>query len=243
MARDNSLLEFSALSTVQLAHELQNLLAIMSACVDALVGRLGDDADLTDLSESIDSAFHLSNDILAIVGLQTVREPVLIEVSELLERCRRMLQRIVGKHIELVIEIEETPALIEATPVQLEWMLLNLAANGRDAMPEGGVLHIETAVIERLIGPRELPVRRDPYLRLTVRDEGQGIADATRQRIFEPFFSTDVLGIGLGLTSVAVTVRALKGWLYVESVDNSGTAVHVLLPLYSRASPAGALPS
>jgi signal transduction histidine kinase len=246
MDRHDRMLDFSALSTVVLAHDLQNLLAIMAGCVDSLEGRtvgLSEaDRDLAVLNEAIDSAFGLARELLAVVGRQQASEPLLIDVHELLQRYRGMLQRLVGASVQLVVTTADTSGLlIEANPVQLEWVLLNLAANGRDAMPRGGVVHIETASIERWIGPAVGQSRRARFLRLTVRDQGAGLTEDAKVRLFEPFFTTSHLGTGLGLTSVAVTVRALKGWLFLESAEPAGTSVHVILPLYTE--PAGTPPA
>jgi two-component system cell cycle sensor histidine kinase/response regulator CckA len=234
MARDDSLLEFSALATVTLAHDLQNLLAIMAGCVDSLGGRTlavdRADRDFAELNEAIDSAFHLSRELLTLVGRHQAPDPVVLDVHELIRRFRGMLGRIVGERIRLSMDLEAVGALVEATAVQVEWILLNLAANGRDAMPAGGVLHIHTVTIDRWTGTYDAPIR---YLRLTVRDDGAGIAKEARPRLFEPFFTTRDLGTGLGLTSVAVTVRALRGWLYVDGPEDAGTTIHVLLPLFT----------
>jgi signal transduction histidine kinase len=239
MERDDSQLEFSALATVLLAHDLQNLLAIMSACVDSLAARSLEitraDRDFAELNEAIDSAFRLSAALLAAVGLQHRQDRLVIDVHELLGRYRGTLQRMLGEHVRLVVKFDAASSIVEATAVQLEWILLNLAANGRDAMPEGGILVIETSTIDRSLNPQDAPVRAVRYLRLTVRDEGTGIADAARARMFEPFFTTAAVGSGLGMTSVAATVRMLRGWLYVESSADRGTSVHVLLPLFTSA--------
>jgi signal transduction histidine kinase len=237
MGRDDSLRDFSALSTVLLAHDLQNLLAIMAGCVDSLVSRsLGivrADRDIAELDEALDSAFQLSRELLAVVGLQQTQERLVIDVHDLIERYRGMIERLLGANVNLAVSRAAAVSLVEATAVQLEWMLLNLAANGRDAMPNGGTLHIETSSVDRWVGPRDSPIRAGRYLRLTVRDEGQGIDQEMQARLFEPHFTTRAMGTGLGLTSVAVTVRTLKGWLYVDSPEKGGTSVHVLLPLFA----------
>jgi C4-dicarboxylate-specific signal transduction histidine kinase len=245
MQRDDSLVQFSALLTVQLANDLQNLLAIMARCADSLAGRTvgleGADRDFADLNEAIDGGFRLSRELLALVGRQQTHEPLVIDIHELLERYRPILQRLLGADIQLVVTTSEAKnLLVLATPVQLEWMLLNIAANGRDAMPDGGVLHVDTAAVETWMRPPGGAVRRERYLRLTMRDQGPGFAADVKTRLFEPFFTTKRFGTGLGLTSVVVTVRALKGWLYVENGRPSGTSVHVLLPLYAEPAPSHA---
>ena len=237
-----SILEFSALTTVSLAHDLQNLLSIMARCVDSLTantrGPSRADRDVADLNAAIDSAFRLSRELLAAVGLQQTPESIVLDVSELIVRCRGMIQRALGDRVHLVVNAAEPGLLVEAVPVHVEWILLNLVANARDAMPEGGVLHIQTDSVDRWIGPNENPTGTEQFVSITVRDEGPGVPDHNQTRLFTPFFTTRPLGTGLGLTSVAVSVRALKGWLYVESARSSGASVHVLLPRWKSAAPA-----
>jgi signal transduction histidine kinase len=232
-------LDFSALATVTAAHNLQNLLAIMARCVDAIASRspgpVRAHPDFRELDTALDGAFQLSHDLIAAVGLQRTPEPVVLDLKALLMRYQGMLQRLLRDDIRLEVKTGEEPLLVEARPVQLEWMLLNLAANGRDAMPDGGGLYIEAAGIDVPEGPGEnaLPM---PWVHLTVWDEGTGISHRARAQLFEPFFTTRALGSGLGLTSVAVTVRELSGWLYVESDKWSGTIVHVMLPRFGTRS-------
>ena len=234
MESNRSILEFSALSTVLLAHDLQNLLSIMSACAASLAGRTYPnvvDRDLTELNEAIDSAFRLSGELLAAVGLQQTGAPPVIDAHELIMRYQGMMRRLVGEEVSLAINVEARPAPIEAAPVHLEWTLLHLLADARDTMPSGGTIYLNTTRVERWSGPLDAPVREERYLELTIRDEGDG-ADGSDADVVEPFFTTNKGAIGLGLTSVAATVRLMKGWLYVDRHEPAGRTVHVLLPLY-----------
>ena len=238
MERDESPLEFSALSTVRLAHDLQNLLAVMGTCFDALAIRClgvdGAERDLAGLDDAIEGAFRVSQELLAAAGLRQKLEPTVFDIHDLLARYHGMLQQMLGGKVHLIVRAENADMLLFASPMQVEWMLLNLAANARDAMPDGGVVYIETAAVDRVVGPTDDPIRKERYVRVTIRDEGHGISDDGRKRMFEPSFTTRMRGAGLGLTSVAVTVRELGGWLYVESREEEGTSVHVLLPLYGE---------
>jgi signal transduction histidine kinase len=242
MERNNSILDYSALTTVSLAHDLQNLLSIMARCVDSIAARTPGLArahrDFSELNAALDGAFHLSRQLLAVGGLQDVAEPLVVDLGELIVRCRGMLQRLLGDAVHIVLSIRQRNLLVEAAPVQLEWMLLNLAANARDSMPEGGVLRIETYALDEWVAPGETDARR--CVCFTVRDEGGGVPDHIQTRLFEPFFTTKPLGTGIGLTSVAMTVRALKGWLYVESSATAGTIVHVVLPRWAGTRPTAA---
>jgi signal transduction histidine kinase len=241
MDTHRSVLEFSALSTVLLAHDLQNLLSIMAACVDALNGRaqsVAEERSLAELNHAVDSAFRLSRELLAAVGLQQAVEPPIIDVHELITRYQGTLRRLAGEKIRLVINTESSPAYVEAAPVYLEWILLNLIANARDAMPSGGIVYLGTTRIERWSGTREAPVRDARYLELTIRDEGDS-GEEMNEQVFAPFFTTRTKAVGLGLTSIAATVRALKGWLSIETNEQVGRTVRVLLPLYFQKQDAG----
>ena len=239
MERDDSLLDYSALTTVSLAHNLQNLLSVMARCIDSIAARTPGPArahrDFSELTAALDGAFRLSRELLAAGGLHDVADPVVVDIGELLVRCRGMLQRLLGDAVHIVLNVRENGLFVEAAPVQLEWMLLNLAANARDSMPEGGVLRIETYSLDEWVGPGEARARRCACF--TVRDEGGGVPDHIQTRLLEPYFTTKPLGTGLGLTSVAMTVRALKGWLYVESTATVGTNVHVVLPRWAGNRP------
>jgi signal transduction histidine kinase len=235
MEPNRSVLEFSALSTVLLAHDLQHLLTIMSACADSLARRSGSgmvDRDVAELNDAIDSAFRLSHELLVAAGLHEAVEPPVIDVHELLMRYQGAMRRLVGKEVRLVITMGPTPALIAATPVQVEWILLHLLANARDLMPAGGVVYLDTARIERWSGPPEAPSRDERYLQITIRNEGSS-DEPENAAVFDPFFTIRKGAIGLGLTSVSGTVRAQKGWLYIEGHEPAGRTVHVLLPLYA----------
>jgi signal transduction histidine kinase len=235
MEPHRSILEFSALTTVLRAHDLQHLLSIMSACAVSLAARahpLLAERDFAELNEAIDSAFRLSRELLAAVGLQQAAEPPVIDVHELIVRYQGTMLRLVGGDIRLVINTEPRPAPIAATPVHVEWILLNLLANARDATPHGGTIHLATAHIGRWRGPLDALVRDERYFEMMISDEGDS-ADVEAES-FEPFLTTKRAGGTLGLASVAATVRALKGWLYVERHGQTGRTVHVLLPLYAR---------
>jgi signal transduction histidine kinase len=235
-AFDFNAFDFNALATVTAAHNLQHLLAIMVTCVDAIVSRTPGPArahpDFHDLDAAIDRAFQLSRDLISAIGLQHTPDPVVLDLNLLLTRYRGTLQRLLPDDMHLEVTTSEETLLVAARPVQLEWVLLNLVANGRDAMA-GGELHVETAAFEYPTGA----VDGGPAtacVRLTVRDEGHGVTHAEPAQLFEPFFSTRPLGTGLGLTSVAIAVRELGGWLYIDGDPGGGAVVHVLLPRYGR---------
>ena len=149
------------------------------------------------------------------------------DVNELIVQLEGVLVRMVGEQIRVNLRLDAVDGMVEAEAVQLEWVLLNLAANSRDAMPDGGLFEIQTASVTR---------RSDgvAYIRVTVTDSGPGMAEDVRARAFEPFISTREGRPGFGLTSVSLIVRRFRGWVDIES-DTTGTSVHIHLPALSAA--------
>jgi signal transduction histidine kinase len=202
----------------------------MSACVQSLRERSASDAaaerDLVELDGAIDSAFHIASELIVMDQPRSGRA-VVADVNELILQLEGVLVRMVGDRIRVNLRLDAVDGMVEAETVQLEWVLLNLAANSRDAMPDGGLLEIQTASVTR---------RSDgvPYIRVTVTDSGPGMSEDVRARAFEPFTSTRDGHSGLGLTSVALIIRLFHGWVDIES-DTSGTSVHIHLPALSAA--------
>jgi len=226
--------QFSALLVLQLANDLRVLLAAMLDCVDAVRAKVPDDAEvaqaLSQFDTIIDNAFYVSRELMA-VGAPKPSEPGVVDVNELVGHVRGILERVLGPRVRLSLDLSATTPIVQADSVQLEWMLLNLAANGRDAMPDGGTLTIETTSIDT--APQDLRTisRNRRYVRLTVRDTGGGVIPDVQSRMFEPFFTTKKGGTGLGLTGVAITSRLLNGSLHVHSNEPHGTEVHIYLPV------------
>ena len=213
--------QFSALMVVHLANDLRVLLAAMVTCVDSIRAKvpqgLNVDRDFAAFDSAIDNAFYVSRELIA-VGAPKTSEPGVIDVNELVLQVRGILERILGPSIRLSFSLAATSPIVQADAVQLEWVLLNLAANGRDAMPDGGTLTIETTSIDAAPQDIRATSRHRRYIRLTVRDTGE----------------TKKGGTGLGLTGVAITSRLLNGSLHVHSNEPHGTAVHIYLPVVIR---------
>jgi two-component system cell cycle sensor histidine kinase/response regulator CckA len=203
----------------------------MSTCVQSLRARSATDAamerDLLELDGAIDSAFHIATELIAMDEPRN-RQTVVADVNDLILQLEGVLVRMVGDTIRVHLRLDALNGMVEAETVQLEWVLLNLAANSRDAMPNGGLLEIQTASVTR---------RSDgvPYIRITVTDSGPGMPEDVRGRAIEPFVSTREGRSGFGLTSVALIVRLFHGWVDIES-DTSGTSVHIHLPALSAAN-------
>jgi two-component system cell cycle sensor histidine kinase/response regulator CckA len=217
----------SALMVAQLANDLRNLLTVMAGGLDSIRDSVpsGSEADkrLDELDGAIDGAFHVSRELLALVR-PNPDEPGVSDVNEVVMQARSVIERMLGTDIRLFVELAAEAPFVQADAVQLEWLLLNLAANAADAMPNGGFLQIQTADTS----PRD-DSGRDRYLRLTATDTGRAMSTEAQERAFEPFFSTKLGGTGLGLTSVVMTVRRLNGWLEMKH-RRRGTKIDIYLP-------------
>jgi CheY-like chemotaxis protein len=145
----------------------------------------------------------------------------------------RMLPRVIGEHIEIAIVLSVEQAAVLGDPTQAQQILMNLAANARDAMPEGGKLTIEVAICEMKEGGEEpTDVAPGHYVRLTVGDTGTGMSPEIQSRAFDPFFSTKDIGdgTGLGLSAVYGIVKESGGSILVNSKRGEGTTFRIYLP-------------
>ncbi len=198
-------------------------------CVESLRQRgaldESSDRDVIELEEAIDSAFHISRELVAF-GQPSGIEPTVVDVNDLVLQLQHVLLRVLGPDIHVALRLDAVEPVVQAEAVQLEWVLLNLVANSREAMPQGGTCTIQTASVDRQVGT---PSRQQRFIRVTVTDTGHGLFGDAHTRAFEPFFSTKDGASGLGLTSVATIVRSFQGWLHIES-DRAGTSIHINLP-------------
>jgi signal transduction histidine kinase len=225
----------SATITATLAHDLQNLLTMMAGSLDVLRDSLpsGPDIDqtLSAIDRAIDGAFHIGREMLAMVQPNPTQESV-VDVNEVVAEVRPLLAHILGDRVVLSLELAPSTAMVRADAVRLEWVLLNLASNAADAMPDGGRLTIAMRLLDLPSFPRDGDSPRiKPYLRLTVSDTGPGMSLDLRDKAFEPFFTTKPGRTGLGLTSAAITLGYLGGWLRLQSNSPQGARVEVYLPL------------
>ena len=224
----------SPLTVVQLANDLRNLLGVMTNCVDSLRRRVAGEAaeaDFAELEGAIDNAFCISRELAAPGGAAPGIICGVVDVNELVTQAQGVLERVLGEDIHLSLDLGATAPFVAADPVQLEWIILNLVANARDAMPHGGVASIETRSMAHWMDERTTGERRSqPFVRLTLNDVGAGMKADVQNRAFDPFFTTKRGRLGLGLTSAMLTVRRLGGWLHLESTPGVGSHFHVYLP-------------
>ncbi len=221
-----------------IAHDFNNLLTIISGYAQMLVDTLkpGDPIrrDLEPIIEAADRAAGLTRQLLTFSRRQIV-QPRLLDINRQVTRMNRMLHRVLGEDIELVTSLKSESHHIKSDPGQIEQVILNLAINSRDAMPQGGKLTIETAEIELGAGAldelRKLPPGR--YIVLAVSDTGTGMDAETMSHLFEPFFTTKAKGkgTGLGLPTVYGIVKQNKGEIVVDSKPGAGTTVRIYFPV------------
>jgi CheY-like chemotaxis protein len=169
-------------------------------------------------------AAGLTRQLLAFSRKQ-VLEPRVLDLNRVVKEMRPMLERLVGEDVKVRAALHAESGTVSADPHQLEQVLMNLAANARDAMPGGGELVIETAQVER-------------HVMLAVSDNGVGMDEATRRQIFEPFFTTKEVGkgTGLGLSMVQGIVAQSGGYIVVHSEPGQGTSFKIYLPALAGAA-------
>jgi PAS domain S-box-containing protein len=227
------------------AHDFNNLLSVITGYCDLLLRPMAPEAQgrvqIEEMRGAAEAATSVTRQLLAFSRRQ-VNEPRVLDLSGVVGKTERMLQRLLGSDIALVTRLASGAAAVHADPGQIEQVVMNLAVNARDAMPTGGRLVIETAVVEL----DETAVRDDPtvrpgcYVMLAVRDTGVGMDPQTQARIFEPFFTTKDVGkgTGLGLATVYGIVRQSGGLIRVESEPGQGTTFRVYLPQVDEAAAA-----
>jgi CheY-like chemotaxis protein len=181
------------------------------------------------IARATDRASLLTAQLLA-VGRRQMLQPAPIDLRELLEELRPTLGQVTGRGVNVLILCAPGAGRVSADPAQFEQVLLNLAANARDAMPDGGMLTIATADAD-LDGP-EGDVPAGEWVTITVRDTGTGMDEETRRRAFDPFFTTKPVGrgTGMGLASVYGIVVQHGGHLTLDSAPGRGTTFTIYLP-------------
>ncbi len=217
------------------AHDFNNLLGIVTACSELLRNRV--DAESVEYIDNIHEAAKrgasLTRQLLAFSRRQPVQTQ-LLDLNGRLREVNKLLRPLMGDDVEIVLLPRPATAIIEADPGQLDQIVINLAVNARDAMPRGGKLILETAVLDS----DESFAREHPemivgrYVMLAVSDNGMGMDEATRSRIFEPFFTTKGTGkgSGLGLATVYGIVKQSGGHIWVYSEPGHGSTFKIYLP-------------
>jgi signal transduction histidine kinase/CheY-like chemotaxis protein len=226
------------------AHDFNNLLTVILGHTEFLLGRASqpesDREELVEIRRASERAAALTRQLLAF-SRQQVLQPRILDLNAVISDVEPMLRRLIGEHIIVRTQFAGSLGAVRADVGQIEQVLLNLAVNARDAMPDGGTLTISTANIdidERAARARP-GIRPGVYAMVAVTDTGVGMEEATRERIFEPFFTTKGLGhgTGLGLATVYGIVKQSGGHIVVDSAPGAGATFKVFLPRVAGAKP------
>jgi PAS domain S-box-containing protein len=220
-----------------IAHDFNNLMTAVTGYSDlALRSLQGDDSlrsKIEEIKKAGERAAGLTRQLLAFSRKQ-ILQPKVLDLNTVVTGMAQMLPRLIGEHIDLRIRLGDSLGQIKADPGQIEQVLLNLAVNARDAMPDGGCLTIKTENVHLTgkLDRGDLSIEAGHYVMMTVWDTGFGMDAKTQSHIFEPFFTTKGVGkgTGLGLSTVYGIVKQSGGSLWVYSEVGAGTTFKVYLP-------------
>jgi PAS domain S-box-containing protein len=227
-----------------IAHDFNNLLMVISGYSEFLLERVPPTAELRgpaqEIANAADRATSLTRQLLAFSRKQMLT-PKVIDLNEIVTENLKMLTRMIGEDIDLVMVPGAELGAIKADPGQIEQVIMNLAVNARDAMPNGGKLTIETSniTLDEHYARIHVPLVPGEYVMLAISDTGVGMDNETQSRIFEPFFTTKgPKGTGLGLSTVYGIVKQSGGYVWVYSEPGRGTTFKIFLPRVAAVSEA-----
>jgi signal transduction histidine kinase len=224
-----------------LAHDFNNILTVVQTNLQLLAESSAHDIETNDIlmetAAALDRANQLTRRLLG-VAREKPAVPTRVDVADLLHSFTRFLQHAIGDEVVLAVDVGERTAAVQIDHGRLEQVLLNLALNGRDAMPRGGTLHISVRS-EWLDNSDARPRRLPPgtYVSIAVRDEGTGMDAETLDRAGDPFFTTKpaTVGSGLGLATCRTIISEAGGALTIASTMGAGTTVTIVLPSLASA--------
>jgi signal transduction histidine kinase len=219
------------------AHDFNNLLTVVIGFAEVAIAQLDQSSpvrgDVEEIRRAANSAASLTRQLL-IFSRKSVVRPTVLDVDEIVTRLDKMLQRLVGEDIELIVQAGGDAGHVRADASEIEQVIMNLVVNARDAMPTGGTLTIQTGTAtldeqsvraQRLVAPGE-------YATLTITDTGTGMTPEVQAQVFHPFFTTKgpTQGTGLGLATVHGIVQRAGGCIHVESAPECGSTFTIYLP-------------
>jgi PAS domain S-box-containing protein len=219
------------------AHDFNNLLTVISGYCEILLGAPESGQTAREMLEQIhkagERAASLTRQLLAF-GRKQILQVQVLDLNVVIQDLGKMLRRLIGEDVNMVFRLAPVLGRVKADRSQIEQILMNLAANARDAMPGGGTLTIITSDVDPDSSTSWLPpdVAPGPFVLFTVGDTGCGMDEATKTRVFEPFFTTKEIGkgTGLGLATVYGIVKQSGGHIDVESRPGRGATFRIYLP-------------
>ncbi len=220
------------------AHDFNNILTAIIGYGHLLKEKMEEDDNLRIYPERIlasaERAANLVKSLLAFSRQQIIK-PTPVNINEIIGEVGELFLRVIGEDIELKAILAPEDLIIMADSVQIEQALLNLVTNARDAMPDGGLLSIETALVE--LGDEFIEThgygKHGEYALISITDTGLGIDKEIKSRVFEPFFTTKEVGkgTGLGLSMVYGTIKQHEGYIDIDSEPGKGSTFDIYLPL------------
>lgn len=224
-----------------IAHDFNNVLAAISGFAEIAQRQLPSDHPaqpaLQQILNGVERASQMVSQLLAVASRRVI-SPQLTNLNELITESLPLLQRLIGEDIEIQTYLAPDLATVRIDPVQIQQVLLNLAANAREAMPTGGKLIIETTniILDASYTETHWLVPSGDYVQLSVTDTGHGIPPEHLPRVFEPFFTTRAEGTGLGLAMVHGIIMQANGYIHVYSEPGKGATFKIYLPRVEQAS-------
>jgi len=220
-----------------IAHDFNNLLMVISGYCEFLVEGTANDPKLRgpaqEIANAAERATTLTRQLLAFSRKQMLA-PKVLDLNAIVTENLKMLTRVIGEDIELVMASGEDLGAVKADPGQIEQVIMNLAVNARDAMPKGGKLTIETGNIslDDNYARFHAPLKPGEYVMLAISDTGTGMDSETLSHIFEPFFTTKETGkgTGLGLSMVYGIIKQSNGYIMAYSEPGRGTTFKIYFP-------------
>ncbi len=220
------------------AHDFNNLLTVIMGYVEMLILEAGDQPELVDYANEVQyaatRASALTAQLLAFSRRQ-VSQPKVLDLNEIVTHSMKLLRRVIGEDIEIATHLDPKLGKVQADPIHIDQVIINLVVNARDAMGNGGKLTIDTAnvMLDDLYAGRHIGVKAGPYALLAIGDTGMGMTDEVKSRLFEPFFTTKEpgKGTGLGLSIVYGIVKQNGGEILVYSEPGKGTTFKIYLPM------------
>ncbi|HON06470.1 MAG TPA: PAS domain S-box protein [Verrucomicrobiota bacterium] len=223
------------------AHDFNNILTVIDGCVDMVLGSYNIDDEAQSLLMDIKKASKRASDLtkqLLMFSRQQVMELKPLEINQIVKDLTKMLKRLIGEHISIVLNLKDGLPLISGDQSMIEALLINLVINARDAMPSGGTITISTGLkdIETEFINNNQETYHGRFISISVSDTGTGIEKNLLGKIFEPFFTTKELGqgTGLGLSVVFGIAKQHGGWVDVESEPGKGATFTIFIPVLEK---------